>query len=435
MTFLRVLSQSLIWRGVYFVTLFIVNLVLSRYLQADGSGVVYYISNTFVFVQLVAGLSLENGITYFAAGKRISTNKLLWFCLLWTGIFIILQIVVYSFFSFENQIIPAQQITQYAFCFITGSLLIAYCSNVFYATGNFFVSNLILSLFNLLFSAFAFVAYGWLHSISKNTIVDVYFYTMLLQGVTIAIVCIIKNKSWQEFALPEPAETKKFVRYSLTVLIFNILLFLVYRIDYYFVKFSPVCTPSDLGNYIQASKLGQMLLIIPQIVGSAVYPQVSSGKDMENVSRIILLLIKLAALIFFLVFIFFFFTGNQLFPFLFGYTFSKMRIPFLLLLPGIFGLSVISFLSNYFSGQGNVFISVKAASVALVVVVAGDFVFVPRYGIVAAASVSMIGYLVMCAPYINRFVKDKKLSYLDFFRFQKSDWLLLTSITKRNKND
>ncbi len=435
MTFSKVLVQSLIWRGCYFITLFIVNLALSRYLQAEGSGVVYYISNTFVFIQLVAGLSLENGITYFAAGKRIPTNKLLWFCLLWTAILAMLQLIIYSIFPFNGQVLPPQKITQYAFCFITGSLLITYCANVFYTTGNFFISNLVLSVFNLFFILFVFVKYGWLHKISKSTIIDIYFYTLLLQGITVAVVCVLKNRSWRELAIPKPAETKKFIRYSLSVLLFNVLLFLVYRIDYYFVKYSPVCTPSDLGNYIQASKLGQMLLIIPQIIGSAVYPQVSSGKDMENVSRMIVLLIKLTAAVFLLVFIFIFFTGKEFFPFLFGNTFTRVQLPFLLLLPGIFGLSVISFLSNYFSGQGNVSISVRSAFIAMIVVLAGDFAFVSRYGIIAAALVSMIGYLVMCAPYLIKFIKERKMLYRDFFRFQKTDWLLLTSFGKRNKDE
>lgn len=434
MTFSKVLLQSLIWRGFYFITLFVVNLFLSRYLQADGSGVIYYISNTFVFIQLVAGLNLENGITYFAAGKRIATNKLLWFCLLWTGILVLLQLLVYSNLSFASHNLPSGKIAQYAFCFITGLLLTTYCANVFYATGNFFISNLILSLFNLAFIIYIWVAYGWLHFIDKDAIIDVYFYTLLLQGIVIAIICIIKNKSWLQFALPTQKESKKFIRYSLTVLLFNILLFLVYRVDYYFVRYSPVCTPSDLGNYIQASKLGQMLLVIPQIIGSAVYPQVSSGKDMENVSRVIVLLIKITALVFLLFFIFILLTGNWLFPFLFGNTFTDVQAPFLLLLPGIFGLSVISFLSNYFSGQGNVSISVRAAAMALVIVLCGDFLFVSRYGTRAAAAVSMVGYLIMCSPYLFRFQKLRQIPGKNFFRLDKEEWLLLRSLMKRNEH-
>ena len=101
MTFSKLLAQSLVWRGFYFITLFGVNLTLSRTLQASGSGIVYYIANTFSFVQLIAGLSLENGITFFAAGKQISSNKLLWLCLLWTFVVIVLQLIVFYLLHFS----------------------------------------------------------------------------------------------------------------------------------------------------------------------------------------------------------------------------------------------------------------------------------------------------------------------------------------------
>lgn len=433
MTFSKVLRQSLLWRSLYFITLFIVNLVLSRYLQANGSGVIYYLSNTFIFIHLVASLSLETGITYFGASGRISTNKLLWLCLLWTTVVVLLQMIAYRILPVSSEQLSSQRTAQYAFCYITGLLLTTYCINVFYVRGDFLTTNLILSLLNLLFAGFVYTAYSILHSISKTVITDVYFYSFLVQGLLVAFVCLIKNKSWREFSLPDRKETAAFAKYSLTALLFNILLFLVYRVDYLFVRYSPACTPSDLGNYIQASKLGQMMLIVPQIINSTLYPQISSGKDIENISRFIIVLIKGVAFLFFLFFVFIFFTGNQLFPFIFGDTFDNVRLPFLLLLPGIFGLSVVSFLSSYFSGQGNVSLSVKAAFLGLVIVVAGDFAFVSRYGIIAAAAVSMVGYLVMCSPYVVLFVKERKLSYPDFFRFRKNDWLLLSSIWKRRE--
>ena len=63
----------------------------------------------------------------------------------------------------------------------------------------------------------------------------------------------------------------------LTALAANVVFFLVYKVDYMFVNYSPVCTAADLGNYIQVSKLGQMMLIIPQIIASVVFPRTASG--------------------------------------------------------------------------------------------------------------------------------------------------------------
>ena len=433
MKFSKLLAQSLVWRGVYFVTLFFVNIMLSRSLQASRSGIVFYVSNTFSFAQLVAGLCFETGITFFVAGRQIAAGKLLWFCLLWTFFITVLLLIFFHFFSFSNAEPSFQHLSRYAVCFITGLLLITYGSNLFYAAGNFFLPNLILSLFNILFIGYILTSYYVLQQINKETIVAVYFYTFLAQGICITLACIIKNKSWLDFHLPQLSQLKKFARYSVTVLLFNVLLFLVYRVDYYFVRYSPVCTGSDLGNYIQASKLGQMLLVIPQIIGSAVYPQVSSGKDIQSVSRIIMLLIKILALLFLLFFIVVLAFGNWLFPFLFGATFQHIQLPLLLLLPGIYGLAIISFISNYFSGQGNVSISVRAAFTALVVVITGDYLFVFRYGIIAAALVSSVGYLVMFTPYILRFKRESNWLFKDFFRFSQDEKREMKEVVRKEK--
>ncbi|MEJ7681190.1 MAG: polysaccharide biosynthesis C-terminal domain-containing protein [Segetibacter sp.] len=87
-------------------------------------------------------------------------------------------------------------------------------------------------------------------------------------------------------------------------------------------------------------------------------------------------------------------SGRWIFPFVFGQTFQLMYVPFLLLLPGIWALSNLTILSAYFAGVNKVKINVQGASLALLVILAGDFVFIPHYGILAAAMVSTAGYAV-----------------------------------------
>ncbi len=430
MTFSKLLAQSLIWRGFYFITLFGVNVMLSRTLQASGSGILFYFVNTFFIVQLVASVCLENGLTFFSASSKIASSKLFWLCILWTAIIVVLQLVV---FCFANGAFIDKTKALYAFCYITGSLLITYSSNLFYADKNFVVPNVILSLFNLMFVVFLLFPNQIFGEEKLSRISTFYFALFLLQGVSIAAAYLVQNQCWREFALPHKNEVKQFFRYSITVLLFNVLLFFVYRVDYYFVRYSPVCTTADLGNYIQASKLGQMLLVVPQIIGSAVYPQVSSGKEIRSVSRIILLLIKLIAVLFFVLFCLIFFIGKWLFPFLLGNTFQQVQTPFLLLLPGIYSLAIISFVSNFFSGQGNVKISVRAAFIALLVVVIGDFVFVQKWGIVAAAMVSSVGYCIMFTPYWFHFKRTANVSFRDFFKLNSEDISLVKEVFRKEK--
>ena len=132
------------------------------------------------------------------------------------------------------------------------------------------------------------------------------------------------------------------------------------------------------------------------------------------VSETVMLLARIFSILFLLLIILVAFIGDWLFPFVFGPTFNKMQVPMLLLLPGIFCVSVLVILASFFSGKGNVRVSVYAAFLALAVVLVGDYFFVPVYGIIAAALVSTIGYSVNLGYYLLQFKKDYSLSLSSF---------------------
>ncbi len=426
MNFKKLLAQSIIWRGVYFVTLFAVNVVLSRCLHADGTGKIYFLSNTLSLIQLLAGFCLEGSITYFSASGAIAANKILWLCMAWTLVVVIaLSAGVLGIGNSVNVYFEELNAPVYGFYYIIGITLTNYGCCLFYAEGNFLKPNVVLAILNGLFCVVAvkmYYAYG-----NSRLITDVYFYAFLLQGAAVVITYFLSHKKAVQIALPSWPDVKKFFRYALQVLAANVLFFFVYRVDYYFVHASPVCSSIDLGNYMQVSKLGQMLIVLPQIIASAVYPQMSSGENRAAVSETVMLLARIMSAVYLLLIIGVAIGGGVVFPFVFGGTFNRMTVPMLLLLPGIFCVSVLVILASFFSGKGNVRVSVYAAFMALLVVLAGDYYFVPVYGIGAAALVSTVGYAVNLGYYLFQFKKDYGLSTRQFFTWRKSDLTLTKS--------
>ena len=207
----------------------------------------------------------------------------------------------------------------------------------------------------------------------------------------------------------------------------NLIFFLVYRIDYWFVHNNPAtCTESDLGNYIQVSKLGQLFLIVPQIIASVIFPQSAGTVDRAEINKAVMIIARLFSQMFLVIIIITALFGRQLFTWVFGETFNRMQAPFIIIMPGIFCLSVLALLSAYFSGKGNLKTSVVGAAIALAVVVVGDYILVPMYGIIGAAIISTVGYFVNLLYPLMRFYKDYSLSWGDFFRWKKDDyhWLL-----------
>ena len=92
------------------------------------------------------------------------------------------------------------------------------------------------------------------------------------------------------------------------------------------------------------------------------------------------------------------------------------------LIPGILSLSGIFTLTAWFAGKNRMRVNITGSVYALIVILIGDIIFIPKYGINAAALVSSAGYIVYQVYIIVVFKKEYPCSAADFFIFRWSDW-------------
>jgi O-antigen/teichoic acid export membrane protein len=180
------------------------------------------------------------------------------------------------------------------------------------------------------------------------------------------------------------------------------------------------CSTKSLGNYVQVSKTGQLLLILPTIISSAIYPHASAGNNFN----VIKLIYKMFA--FFLVLYVFILIGSLLwseafFKIMFGNTFDEMYVPFLILVPGILFLSLHNIIAAFFGGNNKPLYNLISTGAGLLVVLAGDFLLIKNMGITAAALVSTLGYctafMVSFGLFVNRTGSAwKEIFSTDIFR-------------------
>lgn len=430
MNFQKLLLQSLIWRGVYFISMLLVNVFLSRYLQASSTGVVYYLSNIFSFSLILVSLSLESGVTFYASGNLIRKNKLIWFVMAWSLVVVLLvvtAIALYFRFADTSHEELSNRYYYFSVTYIGGLFLTNCAAALFYTENNFLLPNALLSIWNIIL--IILIPKSPAVDINEATpVLDAYFMVFVLQGLSLCIAYLLNNKTTRQFALPEKAELRDIFRFSSLAMLANIVFFLVYRIDYLFVNASPVCTKADLGNYIQVSKLGQLLMIIPQIIASVIFPRTASGIDRKELNDTVMIMARLFLQLYVIVLLVVIFAGQYIFTWLFGETFNAMELPFIILIPGIFSLSVLTLLAAYFSGKGKVIVNVTGTGIALIVVIIGDYLFVPVYGIVAAAAVSTVGYTVNLLYILYVFYKDYSINLYEFFHWRKEDYTWIKTL-------
>ena len=432
----KLLTQSIIWRCTYFFSVLLVNIFLARFLQAAGTGNLFFITVLFSFVQVALSLGGESGFIFFASGNTIERNKLTTVSIVWSFIAGIIAIgSVYVFFAF-NHSANNEEIKWYsafAFLYVCGQMLTNFCVGIYYSRENYLLPNLILAFVN-----FAFVVFIALQN-SKPTAIEIqwvtffYFATFFMGGLLVYISYTLQYNHEGAMGFPDRSSFIKLLHYSITALGANVVFFLVYKIDYLFVNYSPVSTATDLGNYIQASKMGQLMLLIPQIIASVVFPRTASGIEAASLSNAIMIIARLLSQLFLVVFIGVALMGSWFFTTVFGASFNEMEIPMLLLIPGIFSLSILALLSAYFAGKGKVKINLYGAIIGLVVMIVGDFIFVPRYGIIAAALISTLSYAANVSYSMYNFYRDYSVRWVEFFKWKKTDYAALLSLLKFNK--
>lgn len=422
----KLLYQNIFWRGLFFVSGFLLNILIARHFDAAISGWIYYLFTIFAFYTLIGGFSLESGLVYYGSKKEISMEKLTAFSMLWTFLIALIVTVSYFIIIFSGMDIPKVKY-QYALLFICGNILLTFITSLFYAKQNYFTSNVAAIGINLLliFLLFNVNAESWLNN---DVFISIYFGSFLLTGIILLFI-FFKQISFLKFRMIGKWELKKLFRYSLLVFFSNIVFFLLYKIDYWFVN--RYCTLEELGNYIQVSKVAHMFLILPGIMAGSLFPLIA-GNHIEKaesalkvISRSIFFLYLLGCGILIMV-------GNWLFPFVFGKSFSGMYLPFLFLIPGILALSMVSTLAAYFSGKNKVSVNLKGSLMALVIIVIGDALLIPIYGIKAAAAISSLGYIVYNIYVLYTFDSIHKSGIIDFFYFRISDFKRLKESILKN---
>lgn len=409
--------QNVVWRGLFYITSFTLNLAIARHFEAGASGVIYYLITSYAFITLLLSISFESAIVYFTSNEEIKKSKLFGLSIIWlisSGVLLLL------FFGFIKYTYPESVYAKHGthgVLFICGNLLTAFMSGFFYAHKNFKFSNIIGIVINALL-ILLIVLVNEKGVLNNNIYLNVYFGSYLLQGAILAIALIKSSNIFREDLFPTKVELKKIFNYLLIVFTCNIITFLCYRIDYWFVHY--FCTPKELGNYIQVSKLVQMFFVFPSILAAVVFPLTAGGnkkqiKDLLGmVSRLILITYAVLCLLLTI-------TGKWLFPFMFGDSFTEMYSSFLFYIPGIICFSSLYILSAYYSGKGKAIVNMKGGLIAMTTIIVGDALLIPRFGIKAAAGVSSVGYLLYFLYVLRIFMKEYDVTIKQFFYLHFED--------------
>lgn len=423
MHFNTILKHTIAWKMMNTILVFLINLLLVRLLGVAASGDFFYDITVLSFIILVLSWCLESGITYYASKDNKLIAPVLFFIL---PLLLLQGAVAVALLKYIRLGISGNL----AVLFIISNLAIIYFSAFFYAKKKFIQFNMISSGVN--FTTTLLLFFLWYSK--KNMSAGEGFYQLIfVAGIALLAAILIitiltgtkKNMAATDHILPA---AKDIFTYSSIAFVSNIVFFLVIRIDYFFVQ--QYCSPFLLSNYIQVSKFGQLLILVPSIIGSLVFPY-SAGKTEEMTVNKVQQLCRAVTFIFISFTVVIVLTGYWLLPWVFGPGFNLMYVALLLYLPGFFSLSIVTILAAHLSGKKMLKANMVASLLALAIVAAGDAALIPAGGINAAAAVSSIGYTGCCVYLLWLFKARFNCSPQDFFIIEKQEIKYIAGYCKK----
>jgi O-antigen/teichoic acid export membrane protein len=410
----NLLFKGAFWRGLNYLSVFGVTIGIARLFHAGESGVINLLINNLAILILITGFSIESATGYYSAKDEISQQALI-------GISLLMSIGCFVISALSVRLIPGLSDNRIWFVgpfYCAGILLMNYFTALFYSHYNYALPNVIVVVANIVLLSVMFFAPAWLKTGRGSIFINLYFMSFFAVGLVIALTYISRYGGIPQ--LPAVADLKKIVRYATLATIANIISFLVYRVDYWFVNRN--CTDAEMGNYIQASKVGQIFLLFPAIIASVLFTRTAGDKshntmqDLQQLSRMLFCTYLVITLLIAA-------TGYWVFPAVYGPSFTMIYTPFLLLIPGILSLSSLALVGAYNAGQGRLNPNMTGAVIALIVIVTGNFIFSERFGIYAAAAVSTAGYISYLAYVMWELKKqNNEIRIVDFFRFDLGDF-------------
>lgn len=402
--------KSIAGKSILMISAYALNIFVSRYFGAAGSGYINYYVSLYTFIAVFFTAGMDTSLGYFLTSEKLAGKKLYRFAFIWlVAIHVMALTLCFLQLIFSSHhFIPGSILL---FLVFTTSISIAsIVTNFLNAEGSLFQYNLILSLGFIFLLFFLLYHYYSNTHVSKNLFLRWMGVAGYITAVIIAGFFFLTHSPFETLTILT-VEKKMLLKFAFIFLVTSLLNILLTRVDYWFVKHS--CNDADLGNYIQASRFGQLAFLVPGMISFALFPDVvkNAGKNIATIT----LLAKLyfyGALLFCLVFML---SGNFVFPLLFGGSFGKMPALFILSCPGVVFLTLSYPYAIYFPAVQRIKILVFALSVTISFLFVIYSILASRHNVYLFTIACSFGYMLYSVILLLFFCKNNRVKLVSLF--------------------
>jgi O-antigen/teichoic acid export membrane protein len=438
MNFKKELVKNIFFKGINVCLSFIITVLIVRLLQAEGNGIYsLFIANTAI-IALIVGFSFNSGLTYYSAKNQFSNESLLntIFILLLIQLLLVLaaEKVFEALFGISFYInIQSTKFYWWGCFYVIVILLNGYLTAIF--TGNkwFDSLNILTVITNVVFLlVYAALLFQNKTYNTAHTLFILKIYVLLIGFQTLLYLFVLLKKINYRFhySFIKIKDFRLIAAYAGIAFFSNLFQFFAYRMDYWFINYFR--NKEELGLYALASKLNQVLWLLPITVAAVIIPFTVSDSDLlKNKVKVILRLLFSSYI---LLAIFLAIVSPIMIPLFFGNDFSGTVLPFIILLPGVIVFTLTTVLAAYFAGINRQEINLKISFFCFLIIFIADFLLVPKFGKEGAAAASSLGYAASGFSSLYIFSKQTTSNFAELLFIRKNDLMLIKNWMQNKLN-
>lgn len=398
---LKTHSISIISKGFQLGSAFILFLLTSRWLEAEGRGEIsLYIANQTI-LQLATEIIFGSGYIYLV--HRFERGSIIFKGLIWSVACSLLLPIFFYFIGIQPfETMGWLTLSSFLFSIFTWITLDIRAQER-------------IGLFNLLwiiYSALLLVYFIILFSLYSN--VTTYFMSIsgtLLSTILIGLFFVLRTKHPR---ISQPITWKSILHQGSNATWSNWINFFSTRSSYYIIIWF-LHNESSVGLYGAAAIFSELIWIIPFALAIPLYPTISKEKNHDVILEHVNTSARLNAQLSLIIFILLCFTPESLLLWLIGESFVGIKSLLLLLLPGTYLLSQGKIYWNYFQGIGKFKTNTISAAYGLVFGVVISISLVPIIGIYGAAIGTCVSYSIYAFLLMYHYQKEDKQNWMVYF--------------------
>jgi O-antigen/teichoic acid export membrane protein len=214
------------------------------------------------------------------------------------------------------------------------------------------------------------------------------------------------------------ATIRNLFKYSISGYAGDLLNFFSYRGDIFILAY--FTNIAAVGYYTLAVSFAELIFILPNSIALILFPHYSKIENRTN-SQLAVIFSKFSfyVLIFFCIFLVIF--SNIFIQIFFGTRYSESIQLMIIILPGIYFMSINKIYSSYFMGIGKPKIPMFISLVTIILTLTFDFILIPIFGAKGAAYSSDIGYIISFIISTMVFINNSGIKFSELFLVKKSD--------------